>query len=91
MVLGCTHLHGGCPPPAPAPAQPWNVLSYPSLEDEREESGPRCPKPGVTERPQHPAPVSTFALGVWLQVDKDTQKVEQDSVLICCYGYKEGK
>lgn len=89
-ALGCTHFHGGCRPPTPAPAQPWNILSYPLLEEEREESGPRGPKPGISERPHHPGPASAFALRVWLHVDKDTQKVERDSVLICCYGYKEG-
>lgn len=76
-------------------SHPWNLPSYPLLEEERGRKGshgtPQDPKPGIPERRQHPTLVSAFAPRVWLHVDKGTQEVEQDPVLICCYGYKRGK
>lgn len=40
------------------------------------------------EKLPDPAQDSTFALQVWLQVDKDWPGQLSRAVLLCCYGYK---
>lgn len=43
------------------------------------------------EKPPGPGLAFAFALQIWLQVDKACPGKLNRAVLICCYGYKEGK